>query len=181
MTLTHLLHCHNTLKEEIILLHGTGNSFILRGDILPQPRINFISLIKHSLTDVLLTGDQSITDAFSYCRMNKRIWYETAPWKYEFIQELSKVIPNKYLRDFRTSCGCLKGIQLSLNNSEVIKKYDFRKLGKPRMDAVILQYHYRDHPLFKSYMESVSHSRVNETASSKFEKAVKKYYQIKNI
>ena len=105
----------------VTLSNEKGNSFILRGDILPQPRTDFISLIKYSLSDVLLTGDQSITDAFSYCRMNKRIWYETAPWKYEFIQELSKVIPNKYLRDFRTSCGCLKGIQLPLNNSEVIK------------------------------------------------------------
>ena len=168
-------------KEEIVLLNKTGNTFILRGDILPQPRTDFISLIKYSLSDVLLTGDQSITDAFSYCRMNKRIWYETAPWKYEFIQELSKVIPNKYLRNFRTSCGCLKGIQLPLNNSEVIRKYDFRKLGKPRMDAVLLQYHNRDNPIFKSYMESVTHSRLKETASFKFEKAVKQYYQIKNI
>ena len=49
------------------------------------------------------------------------------------------------------------------------------------MDAVLLQYHNRDHPIFKSYMESVTHSRLKETASFKFEKAVKQYYQIKNI
>ena len=70
---------------------------------------------------------------------------------------------------------------MEVNNSEVIKKYDFRKLGKPRMDAVLLQYHNRDHPIFKSYMESVTRSRFKETASLKFEKSVKQYYQIKNI
>ena len=49
------------------------NTFILRGDILPKPRAEFISLIKYSLPDVLLTGDQSVTDGISYSNMNKRI------------------------------------------------------------------------------------------------------------
>ena len=38
---------------------------ILRGDILPKPRPDFISLMKYSVEDILLTGDQSITDCFS--------------------------------------------------------------------------------------------------------------------
>jgi len=168
-------------KEEIILKNDPGNSFILRGDILPQARDKFISLIKYSLPDILLTGDQSITDAFSHCHMNKRIWYETAPWKYEFIEELSKVIPNHYLQDFRTSCGCLQGIKIHLNNSEVVKKYDFRKLGKPRMDAVLLHYHLREDPIFQFYMESIVHSRTKEKASEKFKKKIKQYYQINNM
>lgn len=165
-------------KEKITMLNEPGNSLILRGDILPQPRHNFISLIKYSLPDVLLTGDQSITDAFSHCRMNKRIWYETAPWKYEFIKELSKVIPNHYLQSFKTSCGCLEGINIHLNNSEVVKKYDFRKLGKPRMDAVLHLYDKRDDPIFQFYMDSVEHSRSKERASEKFRKKVEQYYQI---
>ena len=166
----------NDSKDEIFLSEEKGKTFILRGDILPQSRVNFISLIRYSLPDVLLTGDQSITDAFSHCRMNKRIWYEIAPWKYEFIDELSKVIPNNYLNDFRTSCGCIKGIKLHLNNSEVIKKYDFRKLGKKRMDSVLIHYHMREHPLFNIFMDCVEHSRSKEKALEKFEKNVKKYY-----
>lgn len=172
------IHLINDSKDEIILLdEKKGKQFILRGDILPQPRENFISLIRYSLPDVLLTGDQSITDAFSHCRMNKRIWYEIAPWKYNFIDELSSVIPNNYLNDFRTSCGCIKGIKLHLNNSEVIKNYDFRKLGKKRMDSVLIQYQMKDHPIFKIYMDCVEHSRSKEKALEKFEKNIKKYYK----
>ena len=166
----------NDVKDEIKLLENKGKTFTMRGDILPVAREKFISLVKYSLPDILLTGDQSITDAFSHCRMNKRIWYEIAPWKYEFIDELSKIIPNHYLNDFRTSCGCIKGINLHLNNSDVIKQYDFRKLGKPRMDAVLLHYGSRNHPIFKIFMESVEHSRTKEKALEKFEKNTIKYY-----
>jgi len=167
----------NDIKNEIKLLDQKGNTFIMRGDILPVARDKFISLVKYSLPDILLTGDQSITDAFSHCRMNKRIWYEIAPWKYEFIDELSKVIPNHYLNDFRTSCGCIKGIKIHLNNSNVIKNYDFRKLGKKRMDAVLLHYASKNHPIFKIYTDSVDHSRTKEKALEKFEKNINKYYR----
>ena len=78
------------------------NTFILRGDILPKPRLEFISLIKYSLPDVLLTGDQSVTDGIAYSTMNKRIWYQISPWKIDLAHELSKAIPNQYLDNFRT-------------------------------------------------------------------------------
>ena len=52
----------------------------IRFDILPKPRPDFMSIIKYSVEDVLLTGDQSITDAFSCCS-NKRIWYQIVPGK----------------------------------------------------------------------------------------------------
>ena len=62
----------NDIKDEIKLLDQKGKTFIMRGDILPVARDKFISLVKYSLPDILLTGDQSITDAFSHCRMNKK-------------------------------------------------------------------------------------------------------------
>ena len=53
---------------------------ILRGDILPPPSKDFISLIKYSLPDVLLTGDQSVTDGIGYSNLNKIVWYQVCPW-----------------------------------------------------------------------------------------------------
>ena len=93
------------LKDNITLkLFSDGvknnNTFVLRGDILPKQRKDFISLIKYSVEDVLLTGDQSITDGLAYSSKNKRIWYQISPWKKDFISEVSKEIPNKYLNDF---------------------------------------------------------------------------------
>lgn len=162
-------------KKNIILSNEKGNHFIIRGDILPQPRNKFISLIKNSLKDVLLTGDQSITDALSYSRMDKRIWYEVAPWKKEFIYELSKVIPNKKLQNFRTSCGCIRCIQTKINNTDVIKKYDFRILGKKRMDSVLTQYNMISNKsliLLKYYYYCLEKSRYKETALKKLEKYI---------
>ena len=141
---------------------------ILRGDILPKPRETFISLIKDSVDDILLTGDQSLTDGLSYCKGTKRIWYQVAPWKQELAYELGKVIPNQYLDDFRTSCGTIKGIKLPINNTELIKKYDFRKLGKKRMDAILIQNRLLHHKMIKDYVECFETSRKKETFLRKF-------------
>lgn len=150
-----------------------NNILILRGDILPQPRKIFISLIKDSVDDVLLTGDQSITDALSNCKKTKRIWYQTAPWKLDFSYELNKIIPNKYLGDFHSTCGTIKSLNYNLNNKKLIEKYDFRKLGKPVMDSVILQYiniHNDNFPLLKYYYHCLDKSKYKETALQKFQK-----------
>ena len=62
-------------ESEDSFFQGQGNSMIIRGDILPKPRPEFISLMKYSVKDILLTGDQSITDCLSVSQ-NKRIWYQ---------------------------------------------------------------------------------------------------------
>ena len=108
------LRTHLNKYKNVVLIDGDKNKYIinksddkdskeliLRGDILPQPRENFVSLIKYSVPDVLLTGDQSITDALSCCK-NKIIWYQIAPWKQRFAVSLSENIPNMYLRTFKT-------------------------------------------------------------------------------
>ena len=73
------------------------------------------------------------------CKKTKRIWYQVVPWKQELAYEMGKIIPNKYIDDFRTSCGTIKGIKMPINNTDLIKKYDFRKLGKRRMDSLLIQ------------------------------------------
>jgi len=155
-----------------------NNVFILRGDILPKQRPDFISLIKYSVNDVLLTGDQSVTDGISYSSMNKKIWYQISPWKKDLVHELSEAIPNKYLDNFRTSCGTLKGIHVNLNNKNLVKQNDFRVKGKKRMDGILKFNSLKKDPLIEILMDCIDHSRYKDTALQKFKKRVELKYKI---
>ena len=152
-------------KDDFFL--GEGNSLVLRGDILPQPRPTFISLMKYSVEDILLTGDQSITDCLS-ASPNKKIWYQIAPWKTDFADNLAKHIPDKNIDDYRTTCGTLKGLHKGTNYKRLLKEYDFRKLGRVRMDA-ILRFHSHKRDIFKGYIDIVLHSRTIESVVKKLE------------
>ena len=147
---------------------GTGNSLIIRGDILPKPRPIFISLIKGSVEDVLLTGDQSITDGLSCCSGTKKIWYQIAPWKQDLANALSKAIPDSTIDHFKTSCGILRGIHKKKDYSSLLKKYDFRELGKRRIDA-ILNFHYKKGD-YKEFMDIILHSRNIPSVIKKLQK-----------
>ena len=144
-----------------------NKTMIIRGDILPKPRNEFISLIKYSVDDVLLTGDQSITDAFSCC-VNKIIWYQIAPWKKKFSTEMSKYIPDKYFKTFKTSCGTIKGIHYHPKYIKFLDKFDFRKNGKPIIDAILLfNYNKSD---YKDYIQIVESSRKISSVINKLNK-----------
>jgi len=83
------------------------------------------SIMKHSVSDILVTGDQSITDVIDCCA-DKIIWYQQVPWKVDFAKALATALPQKYLKTSITSCGTLKGINLTLNSSKFKKNNDFR-------------------------------------------------------
>lgn len=145
------------------------NVLTIRCDILPKPRPEFMSIIKYSVEDVLLTGDQSITDAFSCCS-NKRIWYQIAPWKEDFAYNMSKEIPDVNFKTFKSSCGTLKSLHSKTDYKPFLKEYDFRIKGKKRTDAVIQSIlHYKD-PLIQEYMKIVQSSRYIDTVLAKFNK-----------
>lgn len=112
------------------------NTLHIRGDVLPVPNYEMLILLKNSCDDMLLTGDQSITDALSCCP-KKNIWYQIAPWKEGYAKELSKLLPNKYYKSRKTSCGTLKGISLNSDYRDFVKKWDFRKIAKPRITKMI--------------------------------------------
>ena len=65
----------------------------IRFDILPLKYKDMLKLYKNSEEDILLTGDQSITDVLSCC-VEKNIFYQIVPWKEDFALELSKLMPN---------------------------------------------------------------------------------------
>ena len=92
--------------------------------------------MENSVNDILVTGDQSITDALSCCS-TKNIFYQIAPWKQTFGRNLAKYMPNQYLKSCKTSCGTLKAIKYNSNYNKFVKDWDFRKLAKPKMDAII--------------------------------------------
>lgn len=149
-----------------------NKTFVLRGDILPKKRPEFISLIKYSVDDVLLTGDQSVTDGIAYSSLNKRIWYQISPWKKDFIHEVSKEIHNKYLDNFRTSCGTLKAIKVTLNNRKLIQNHDFRQKGKKRMNSILKFNSLKNDKVIIDLMECIEHSRYKDTTLEKFVKMI---------
>jgi hypothetical protein len=110
----------------------------IRGDIFskPIPRETMISLYKYSVKDILVTGDQSLTDVLSCCR-DKNIWYEILDWKHDFAFNLEYLMPNKYYQSVRTSCGTLHGYKYNSDYRKLLKQWDFRKRGKPTINGII--------------------------------------------
>jgi len=129
--------CVTKDNESYVLEGNSGDNFLIfRFDVLPAPNTEFLGLMENSVEDILLTGDQSITDALSCCS-SKNIFYQIAPWKQTFGRNLAKYMPNQYLKSCKTSCGTLKAVKYKSNYNKFVKEWDFRKLAKPKMDAII--------------------------------------------
>uniref|UniRef100_A0A6C0KYZ2 Glycosyltransferase n=1 Tax=viral metagenome TaxID=1070528 RepID=A0A6C0KYZ2_9ZZZZ len=140
---------------------------VLRGDILPQKRDIFISIMKDSVQDILVTGDQSFTDIISCCR-GKRVWYQIAPWKKDFANNLFKHMPNKYFKSFKTSCGTLQSVDTNIDWKNFLKEYDFRIHGKKRFDSILKgREQMMKTPYLKELLNIIEHSRYLETALKK--------------
>jgi hypothetical protein len=114
-----------------------GNVLTIRGDILPCSNKTMLQLMVHSVDDILLTGDQSISDALSCCP-SKNIFYQIAEWKESFGKQLAEQLPNKFLLKKKTACGSLEAIGYKSAYGNFLKKWNFSVIGKPRLDAVIL-------------------------------------------
>lgn len=123
-------------KDKTTTVEGKGDHTIyIRMDILPLSNKLMVDLMTHSVKDILLTGDQSITDALSCC-VDKNIFYQIAPWKENFAKNLVKEMPNKWLQRKSESCGTLKAIHYKSDYVKFKKQWDFRKLAKPKMDGI---------------------------------------------
>lgn len=116
--------------------NNVNNTLYIRADILPVKNNEMITLMYNSVSDILVTGDQSVTDVLSCCP-NKNIWYQIAPWKESFGRQLSLNMPQKYLKRKKTSCGTLQAIGMKSNYKDFVKKYDFRKLAKSKLNRII--------------------------------------------
>jgi len=124
-------------KELVYKGVGKGRELTLRADIYPVPNKTMTRLFRHSLEDVLVTGDQSITDVLSCCA-SKNIFYQIVEWKKSFASNLAALMPNKYLLKKSTACGTLKAIKYKSNYKGFAEKWDFRKNARPKLNGIIL-------------------------------------------
>jgi len=147
----------------------------LRCEILPLPYKEYTSLFKYCLPDVLLTGNQSVTDIISCCK-NYNIYYQIMPWEYSFATNLNNVLnpPDNYLRKYKTACGYEKmNIKMKSNLQRIHEKYDFRVLGKDKLDRIIsnIKNITEDNTISK-FVDIVLHSRKKITVLNKFKKYI---------
>jgi len=130
--------------EKVLAQDGDGRGeLVFRFDVFPVPFDKVIALYQHSLPHVLLTGDQSITDFLSVRYKDSVPYYQGLPWKQNFYTTLAKVLPNKFFKSYKTSCGNIKAIKYNPDFSKFIKKYDFRVNAKPLMDAILMSVGYK--------------------------------------
>jgi hypothetical protein len=133
----------------------------IRGDILPVNSVEMMSLMRYSLRDILLTGDQSVTDAIACCAGDKNLFYQIASWKQNFATNLARYLPNKYLSKKSTSCGTLKAISYTSAYKDFAQNWDFRILGKPKMTALVHMLLYMTkHKDFAQLVTSISNART---------------------
>jgi hypothetical protein len=118
------------------------------------------SLIKYSINDILVTGDQSITDVINCCQQ-KTIWYQTLIWKRDFAIALAKELPQPYLQNSRTSCGTLLAVNWNIKTSNFKSRNDFRKKAKHRLDSIFRAASdaRRSNTLIFHYLEQLHNSR----------------------
>src|SRR3990172_286697 len=125
----------NNMVKDIYYSKDNRRFLTLRGDIFPVKRKDMLSLIKYSLPDVLLTGDQSVTDAIDCCS-NKIIWYQMAPWKIAFAHKLSTEFKNPFLHSSTTSCGTLRALNWRPAQNDLKTQNDFRIKARHVLDAI---------------------------------------------
>ena len=139
--------------SKITIDNGYKNTFYIRGDILPLPYNKMTSLLNGTVRDVLVTGDQSITDVLSCCEDKKNIFYQIAPWKESFAKYLSLYLPEENLKKKTTSCGNIENIHHKSNYKKFVEEWDFRKLGRKKLDSIVLST-YIFSPLYEKIIKS---------------------------
>ena len=150
-----------------------NKTIIFRGDIFPVDNKTMLNLIKYSVDDILLTGDQSITDGLSCCA-DKNIFYQIAEWKESLGKQLGKMLPNKYLLSKKTSCGTIKAIKYNSDYRKFLQRYDFRKISKNKLNGifnlmVMLKQNNKQSYMLKKYMYNTVKSRKIKTLLKKME------------
>jgi hypothetical protein len=152
-------------------VHSEDRVVRFRSELTPMPYEKYVSMFNYCLPDVLITGDQSLTDIISCCK-DYTIYYQIMPWKKNLAKNLSKVTgaQKDYLRKVRESCGLQKmsdNKKLNLRKLEV--QFDFRVLGKAKLDGIVnnarLLTKNKD---VKKYIKTVLSSHKRSTVVKKF-------------
>ena len=130
----------NKNKENVVVrgsVNDPESTLTLRGDIFPVSRKDILRLFKYSVKDIIVTGDQSLTDVLSCCYKDKNIWYQITPWKLPLASGIASQMPNKYLKNYATSCGSLKTLKFEGDYKDFVRDNDFRVKGREKMDSIV--------------------------------------------
>jgi hypothetical protein len=142
-----------------------------RSELTPMPYEKYTSMFNYCLPDVLITGDQSVTDIISCCK-DYTIYYQIMPWKKNLAKNLSKVTgaQKDYLGKVRESCGLQKMSESKkLNLRQIEYDYDFRNLGKAKLDGIVSNARLlTTNKDVKKYIKTVLSSRKRTTVVKKF-------------
>ncbi len=157
-------------KDGIVNLRvGSGPTLRFRNDVLPLPYNQMQALYMHSQKQILVTGDQSITDVLSCCYNTLVPFYQIVPWKTNFARNLSRKLPQKFIQKMETTCGSVKAINYSPDMSNFMKTNDFRINAKPKLDAIV--YTLSD-PNIKSILEIVHSGKSVKAIKNKLKMIV---------
>jgi hypothetical protein len=116
-----------------------------RQDIMPLPYPKMAELYKFSVREILITGDQSISDVIGCCWQEKLPFYQIVPWKKAFAKQLARLLPQKYIRSKKTSCGSISATKYKPQFKRFVEKNNFAVIGKPKLDALLrLIYDYKE-------------------------------------
>jgi hypothetical protein len=144
-------------------------TLIIRGDILPVHNQVILALMKYSVSDILLTGDQSITDMLTISS-RKNIFYQIADWKRNFSNSLAKLMPQKYLRKMTTSCGTMEALKYHGNYSKFIKEWNFIKKSSKKLKAILIVANILkngENSFIEKYIDIVENSKTINSALNK--------------
>lgn len=146
-------------KEQVKKQSKSEKILRLRIDAGFRPLKEFVGLYNHCLPDVLITGDQSLSDILSCCK-KFNIYYQIMPWKANLAKNLAKVTKLNYIGKLSTSCG-LEKMPSPLKNKlqNVIKYYNFKNLAKPKLDLLIKNAGNLKNKEIQKYMYTILHSR----------------------
>jgi len=80
---------------------------------------------------------------------------------------MSKNIPNKYFKSYKTSCGTINAINYNPNYNNFLKTFDFRIEGRKIMDAIVLSIYYKDNELLSKFKKILDSSNTINSVKNK--------------
>lgn len=153
--------------DVVVTLHGQeqddnstrSRTVFLRADVMPVPNKLMTGLMRDSVKDILITGDQSLTDVLNCCP-EKNVFYQVMSWKRNLAEQLARLMPNPYLKHAKSSCGSVGAIKYTSNYARFIHDQSFLHLASDKLDRIVAQAEAAKRSAsIRMYMDAVTHSR----------------------
>lgn len=145
---SHILVCEPGKSGNPLLIHrsyspGKGNYkndpkkiLLFRGDVYPLKHNEFLNYLKFCLPDILITGDQSLSDALSV-RPKSNIWYQIMYWKTELAIELASEMPNDHFYSPEESWGSFETVHFVSDYEKFINENNFYTNAHHKVDCIL--------------------------------------------